>query len=103
MFQIAKGFMLKHYHHLLAGSGGVANRGSGKPCWVSWDILTQPKHPGGLGFLDLEIFRWALLAKQAQRVIHDPTSLSGRILKAVHFPNRLLLEAELGGHPSQFW
>jgi hypothetical protein len=47
--------------------------------------MTQPKYAGGLGFRDLELLNLALLAKQVQRIIQDPLSLSVRILKEVYF------------------
>lgn len=80
-----------------------SKQGRRKPSWVAWDIMTQPKHLGGLGFRDLEIFNLSLLARQAWRLLTEESSLSGRILKAVYFPNCSLLEAELGSHPSQIW
>ena len=58
---------------------------------------------GGLGFRDLELFNLALLARQSWRLLTEPDSLSGCILKAVYFPNCSLLDAELGNHPSQIW
>ena len=63
----------------------------------------MPKHLGGLGFHDLEIFNLALLARQAWRTFTDDTSLSARILKAVYFPDCSLLQAGLGSPPSQIW
>ena len=65
--------------------------------------MTKPKHLGGLGFRDLEIFNLALLSKQAWRMLQNPLSLSAGILKGVYFPDVSLFEASLGNHPSQIW
>lgn len=80
-----------------------SKQGKRKPSWVAWDMMTRPKHLGGLGFRDLEIFNLALLARQAWRLMTDETSLSAKVLKAVYFPQCSLLDAELGSHPSQIW
>jgi hypothetical protein len=80
-----------------------SKEGKQKPCWVSWDAMTRPKHLGGLGFRDLELFNLCLLARQAWRLLQEPTSLSAQILKAIYFPEMTILEAELGSHPSQIW
>lgn len=62
--------------------------------------MIRLKHLGGLGFGDMEIFNLALLARQARRVLNDPDSLSAKILKAAYFPDKSILDAELGNHPS---
>jgi hypothetical protein len=65
--------------------------------------MTRPKHLGGLGFKDLELFNLCLLARQSWRILQQPNSLSARILKAVYFPSSSILEAGLGSHPLQIW
>jgi hypothetical protein len=65
--------------------------------------MIQPKYVGGMGFRDIELFNLALLARQAWRLLQDPTSLSARILKSVYYPEVDLLSDELVSHPSQVW
>jgi len=58
---------------------------------------------GGLGFQDLTLFNKALLAKQGWRLMKNPDSLIGRILKAKYYPNSSFLDSSLGSRPSFTW
>jgi hypothetical protein len=70
---------------------------------VAWEDMTKPKHLGGLGFKDIELFNLALLAKQAWRLVQELKSLSARILKAVYYPNGEFLEVDLRMASSKIW
>jgi hypothetical protein len=58
------------------------------------------KQYGGLGFRDLKSFNNALLAKQWWRILHNPYSLSAKILKAKYFHYGSILDAPLRRRPS---
>lgn len=59
--------------------------------WVKWDKLTLLKEDGEMGFKDLRIFNFALLAKMAWRMIQEPEALWMRLLKGLYFPREELL------------
>jgi hypothetical protein len=56
-----------------------------------------------MGFRDLRCFNTALLAKQGWRLLHNPHSLAGQILKAKYFPRVDFFGASLGRRPSFAW
>ena len=62
--------------------------------WISWEKLVWPKREGGLGFRDLHFFNLAMLARQAWRLIQNPSSLCAQVLAAKYFPDGQLLNAK---------
>ena len=101
-FKLPRGLCL-HINGMLRKFWWGSKKGERKTAWVSWEVMTQPKFMGGMGFRDIERFNLALLARQAWRLLQEPDSLSARILKAVYYPNCTVLEAGLGSNPSQVW
>jgi hypothetical protein len=101
-FKLPRG-LCEHINTMIRKFWWGSKEGKRKPAWVSWDVMIQPKYMGGLGFRDLELFNLAMLARQAWRIIQDPSSLSARVLKALYFPNTDFLDAQLGNSPSQIW
>ncbi|KAL3813976.1 hypothetical protein ACJIZ3_015244 [Penstemon smallii] len=71
--------------------------------WARWSVLCRSKQVGGLGFRDLETFNKALLAKQLWRLMENPDTLLGKILKARYFPHSDILGSTLGSNPSFTW
>jgi hypothetical protein len=51
----------------------------------------------------LEVFNLALLAKQGWRLIQDPNSLLGTILRDKYFLRSSFQKATLGYNPSYVW
>ncbi|XP_057811629.1 uncharacterized protein LOC131025859 [Salvia miltiorrhiza] len=63
--------------------------------WASWDRLCKPKARGGVGFRKLCAFNQALLAKQVWRLLKNPNTLFGRVLKQRYFREGNLMEAKV--------
>lgn len=101
-FKLPRG-LCQHINGLLRKFWWGSKKGERKTAWVSWEVMSQPKFMGGMGFRDIELFNLALLARQAWRLLQEPNSLSARILKSVYYPSCSVLEAELGKYPSQVW
>ena len=74
-----------------------------KIAWVDWKQMCYLKSRGGLGFRNLQAFNLAMLAKQAWRILTNPSSLIARVLKARYFPTGDILSATLGSSPSYSW
>ena len=74
-----------------------------KISWLSWEKMRISKAKGGMGFRDLISFNKAFLAKQGWRLVQDPNSLLGSILKVKYFPRGTFLEAKVGSRPSFVW
>ncbi|KAK9931693.1 hypothetical protein M0R45_018961 [Rubus argutus] len=53
--------------------------------WLNWDALCKPKEEGGLSFRNLHLFNLAMLAKQAWRIVQNPSSLISQLYKAQVF------------------
>ncbi|KAG7597660.1 Reverse transcriptase domain [Arabidopsis suecica] len=71
--------------------------------WVAWERMSLPKREGGLGFKDLHLFNKALLAKQAWRILMNPTSLLARLYKGIYFPNSNFLQTQTRNQSSYGW
>lgn len=64
--------------------------------WVGWQHLSMLKKDGGLGFRELSCFNLAMLAKIGWRILCQPQSLLGQVLRDKYHPGVGFLEARLG-------
>jgi hypothetical protein len=65
--------------------------------------MSTPKRRGGMGFRNFYAFNQALLAKQAWRILTNPTSLCARVLQARYFKGGGFLSASCPGAASYTW
>ena len=77
--------------------------GTKKMCWVAWDRLTKPKAGGGLGLRDIQLFNQALLAKQAWRILTNPTCLLARVVLGKYCQNKNFMEVTVPTVCSHGW
>ncbi|GKV19445.1 hypothetical protein SLEP1_g29706 [Rubroshorea leprosula] len=71
--------------------------------WVEWRRLMRPKREGGLGFRSLHEFDMAMLAKQGWRLMREPNSLAGRVLKVKYFRRTDFLHSREAYSASLTW
>lgn len=71
------------------------NESTRKMAWVAWDKIATPKAVGGLGMRDFMKLNDSLLAKIVWRLLCNPDSLLGKMLKGKYFAdNNFLLALE---------
>nr|GLL33786.1 uncharacterized protein LOC109151183 [Ipomoea trifida] len=56
-----------------------------------------------MGFNSIHKFKLALLAKQGWRLITSPSSLTARLLQAMHYPDSTFSQATIGHNPNFGW
>lgn len=71
--------------------------------WKAWKSLTIRKREGGMGFKDFNIMNSAHLAKQAWRVIQNPTALWVQVLQSIYYPNGSFIQAGRSRNDSWVW
>lgn len=71
--------------------------------WIAWKKITASKKEGGLGLRDMMAFNKALLAKQAWRLITQPSSLLARVYKAKYYRRTGFMEAKKYQTSSLAW
>ena len=65
--------------------------------------MCNGKERGGMGFRDLGCLNQAMLAKQGWRLIKNPNSLVGKVLKACYCPHGVFLNVKKGKHAFLVW
>ncbi|KAK3219971.1 hypothetical protein Dsin_013941 [Dipteronia sinensis] len=102
LFRLPKG-LIADLHRLSARFWWGTGTDKRNLHWGSWRKLCCSKNGGGLGFRDLTIFNKVLLAKQVWRLIHQPNTLAGKVLKQRYFPDSSVMEVSCGNSSSFLW
>ncbi|KAK3198085.1 hypothetical protein Dsin_021500 [Dipteronia sinensis] len=102
IFRLPKG-LISELQRLCARFWWGSTENHMKIHWCSWDRLCKSKDEGGLGFRDLETSNRALLAKQAWRILKNPESLAGKVLKGCYFHDCNFMDAKKKGNASLVW
>ncbi|CAL1393624.1 unnamed protein product [Linum trigynum] len=71
--------------------------------WIKGQFLCDAKEEDDLSLRSFREFNLALLAKQSWRLLTNPNSLWGRLLKRMYFPRTNFLSAKKGSRPSWIW
>ncbi|KAK4255381.1 hypothetical protein QN277_008388 [Acacia crassicarpa] len=93
----------KEIHSLIANFWWDGNAFGNRTHWKAWDILTEGKDSGGMGFKDLITMNNSLLAKTAWRLLTRPNDLWVKVMKSVYFPKGEFLAATKGHRASWCW
>jgi hypothetical protein len=102
VFKLSTGFC-EQYEKLIRDFWWGDDENQRRVHWTAWDNITKPKGRGGLGFRDMHLLNQALLARQAWRLIQNPSSLCARVLKAKYYPHGNLLDTVFTSDPSPVW
>ncbi|KAK3229057.1 hypothetical protein Dsin_000938 [Dipteronia sinensis] len=92
MFRLPKS-LVNEIHRLCARFWWGGNEKKMKIHWCSWKHLCKTKCDGGLGFHNLKTSNMTFLAKQCWRLLKNPNSLAGRVLKSCYYKEDSILEA----------
>jgi hypothetical protein len=71
--------------------------------WLSWERLSMHKNAGCLDFKIITTFNYAMIGKQAWKLLTSLGSLITKLLKAKHFPKIDFLSSNIGHNPSYVW